>query len=291
MDDELEDLGRASDSADKFTTGLAGIDKAVGYFAPENLITVASIDRGMASTLAINIISNAVFNLGIPTLALLPGRNLDKFMQSLQSCNTGIPESHDELTPQKLSRLKKYLEQLERAQLIVNTSKQIYFNEISEIVRSARPRPKLILIDAIQLLDFEEATWENWDENFYYEDRPDEREHRADQLAEVSRGLKHLASYGGTTVVAVTWRDLRAQKADWQSGGADPGGLEAYDAFLRDSDVVLEVDPPSNSVDTRRKVWIRKNRWGPDKEEILMTVDRATYRMKDSTLSTGAKRK
>jgi hypothetical protein len=120
--------------------------------------------------------------------------------------------------------------------------------------------------------------------------RPSVRERRADQLAEVSRGLKHQASSGGTTVIALTHRDLHAGRSD-RGAGADPGGLEAYDAFLKDSDVVLEVDPPDKPTDTRRKVQVRKNRWGPDHFTIFMTVDRATYRMHDSTQTTGPRRR
>ncbi|THV28993.1 DnaB-like helicase C-terminal domain-containing protein [Glycomyces paridis] len=297
MDGDTEEFPRTATSSAKFTTGMNGIDGAVGYFAAENLITIASKDRGIASTLAINIVSHAVFEREVPTMVLLPGgRDATRFESTLRACRTGIPAQ--DLTPSDLSTdqrrtLEIYGQRRTAAPLVVHAPKQLYYDQVPLLVRESELRPQLVLLDAVQLLDFEEQEWDEGDEDRYYYgdvDRPSVQERRADQLAEVSRGLKQLASSGGTTVIALTHRDLQVGQ-DYQGPSPDPGGLEAYDAFLKDSDVVLEVDPPDMPTDTRRKVQVRKNRWGPDHFPIVMTVDRTTYRMHDSTQTTGPRRR
>jgi hypothetical protein len=166
MNDQTEEFQSAATSSAKFTTGLNGIDGAVGYFAAENLITIASKDRGIASTLGINIVNHAVFEREVPTMVLLPGgRDAARFESTLRACDTGIPVpdlTSGKLPSEQRRALEIYGQRRAAAPLVVHAPKQLYYDQVPDLIREAEPRPQLVLLDAVQFLDFEEQEWEQW---------------------------------------------------------------------------------------------------------------------------------
>ncbi|WP_162181569.1 DnaB-like helicase C-terminal domain-containing protein, partial [Glycomyces tenuis] len=181
-----------------FTTGLPGLDSAIGHFAEENLITVASPDRADSVTLVINILRHMIFSQGAEALVLLPGKSPQEFRARLRCASTGIPVHR--ITGRDLSAaesvlLEKHDERMRHAPLTILTPSSVHHDKLDEEILP-HGSPDLIVIDSIQDLEFPQPAFNEYGEtaNLYS---------RADQVAEASRTLKLLASREGTTVIAL----------------------------------------------------------------------------------------
>lgn len=257
----------------QFTSGLPSLDNAVQYFAPENLITVAGARAEEASVLVVNIVRHMVYRLGARTLVMLPGQKTDPFHASLRGCATGVPHlavKDKKLTKAQEDTITRYESDRMAAPLAVVNPQQL---AVDELDAAAEPYGKLdlIVVDSVQMLDGPDLGEDDWG--------MPRTESRIASLSRASRALKHLAAKNGATVIAVCRRMSRYTPEDEKVRGLAENSAAAFEAFLQDSDLVLELYPAKGVrtvEDTRRVVLIRKNRWGESGGWVPLGMEHAT---------------
>ena len=134
----------------------------------------------------------------------------------------------------------------------------------------------LIVVDSVQMLDFAGPVLDEWGDVLFTESR-------IDQLGGASRALKLLASAQRATVIALCRVISRYTPPAEKAKALAEHSFDVFEAFHRDSDVVLEWYPKPNTgpQDTRRLVHIRKNRWEKDHAWVPLGLQLATSTVTD----------
>ncbi|WP_035534353.1 hypothetical protein [Haloglycomyces albus] len=257
-----------------FSTGYPGLDNTVQYFAEQNLITIASTQPYLASLLATNIFSDAVFRQELYGSYFLPKGNRGRFDDRLTRCSLGLrldSEGRAKLSPPDEKRLRDYTRaRLRMEGRELNIAHASRLEDFEYYMESSLADSDLVVVDSIQNFDFaptgEQYGWSGYDDE-------DGGPTRADQIALTSRTLKQTAAHLRSTVMVTVPLNL-----DGSDDSAE--GLLAYDFLLRDSDVVFEVEPTGG---TRVNVRVQKNRWGPDKTNVPMEHHEAICQLYDPT--------
>ena len=256
-----------------FQTGLTGLDRDIGYFAEGNLTTVVSALDGEASVLVVNMLRHMVFEADARALVLLPGHSADVFEQRLRGACTGVPHqavADGRLSDRQRTALDRYAKRRAEAPLTVATPRQVYTDGIDDAIDPYGPQD-VIVVDAVQMLESVEPGFTDWGEQL-------PKEPREVELSKASRALKHLAIRYQATVIAVGRHITKHTPDAERLLAVAENSAAAFEAFLQDSDLVLEVHvgPSRGPRDTRRGVLIRKNRWGRDKQWVSVGIEHET---------------
>jgi replicative DNA helicase len=263
----------------QFTSGLPSLDNAVQHFAEGNLITVAGARAEEASVLVVNILRHMVLRLGARTLVLLPGQKTDAFEARLRGCSTGVPHqavNDKKLTDEQEDAIARYESDRMDAPLVVANPLRVAVDELDDAVERYGELD-LIVVDSVQLLDGPDLGEDEWG--------TPRTESRIASLSRASRALKHLAVKNQATVIAVCRRMSRYTSEAEKARGLAENSAAAFEAFLQDSDLVLELYPAKSArtvEDTRRVVLVRKNRWGPDGGWVPLGMEHGTSTVIDS---------
>lgn len=261
----------------EFTTGFPSLDNALQHFTPGNLMTVAGARAEENSVLVVNMVRHMVFHAGAAALVLLPSQKTDAFDAHLRGCSTGVPHQaviDDTLTEAQQAAIEHYEKTLRDAPLFVENPKSLPVDRLDDAVEQASERYgdlDLIVVDAVQLLDDPDLGFDEWG--------MPRRESRIASLSRASRALNHLAFNHDATVIAVGRRVSRHTSEAEKALAHTENSAAAFEAFLQDSDQVIELYPAKGVVreeDTRRVVLVRKNRWGPSGKWEPLGLEQAT---------------
>lgn len=267
----------------QFSTGFPSLDNALQHFTPGNLMTVAGARAEENSVLVVNMIRHMVFDAGAATLVLLPAQKTDAFDARLRGCATRVPHqvvTDGTLTEVQEQAVEHYAKARRDAPLYVEYPKSLPVDGLDRTVEDAADRYgklNLIVVDAVQLLDDPDLGVDEWG--------TPRRESRIVSLSRASRALKHLAFKHEATVIAVGRRISRHTSETEKALASADNSAAAFEAFLQDSDQVIELYPAKAAVrpeDTRRVVFVRKNRWGPGNTWVPLGMEHATSLVVDT---------
>jgi replicative DNA helicase len=263
----------------KFRTGFAGLDRKIGHFGEQNLITVAGYRADETSIFVANMIRHMAFNLDARCLVLLPGQKPDLFEAHLRGSATGIPHaafaSEDGLSGDHQATFERYEEQRWSAKLTVHAPRALQLADLEDEIDQFG-KQDLIVVDSVQMLDFAGPVLDEWGDVLFTETR-------IDQLGGASRALKLLASAQRATVIALCRVISRYTPSAEKAKALAEHSPDVFEAFHRDSDIVLEWYPKPNTgpQDTRRLVYIRKNRWEKDHAWVPLGLQLSTSTVTD----------
>jgi replicative DNA helicase len=251
----IEQLAAAGSDVVGVSTGFRSLDRLTLGFEPGNLIIVAARPGMGKSALALDIAAHVAIREGLPVALFTMEMSRQEVAQRALARQGKVDlqriRSGKGLGPDDWSRLAGGAATLEKAPLLVNDSGTQTVGSIrSEIRRTMSRHPDLglVIVDYLQLMA---ADGQN----------------RTEQVTNVSRGLKVLASDFGVPVIAVSQLSREVEKRISDRRPILPD-LRDSGSIEQDANMVLFIyregyyNPDCDTPDLT-EVIVAKNRNGP----------------------------
>ena len=234
-------------------TGLPALDEMLCGLRAGSLTIIGARPGKGKSALAVNVLTHAAINQGVPSLMFSLEMALQEFGQRFLS-SVGKVSAFAAQHPRKLDdvsyarfrrRLEAIASQGKEAPIFVDDTCGRTVTEIVAITRRAIARHQvgLVVIDYLQLCESENS-----------------REPRHEQVSKISRRLKTLARDSGIPVIALSQLNRTSEdRADQKPRLAD---LRESGAIEQDADNVLLIHHPDPEHDDA-EIIVAKARNGP----------------------------
>jgi replicative DNA helicase len=265
--DKIDDLYRNPDALRGVPTGFTYLDQLTGGLGRSDLVIIAGRPSMGKSTLAVNIAENAALGHGIASAIFSMEMSSEqvtlRMISSLGRINQGNLRT-GRLSEEDWPRIDTAMTQLAQVPLFIDETPALTPTELRARARRLKREHNvgLIVVDYLQLMQV-----------------PGNKENRATEISEISRGLKALAKELNVPVVALSQLnrgvEQRENKKPVMSDLRESGAIE------QDADLIMMVYREDvYEPDTPRKgiadIIIAKQRNGPTGEVQLTFLGQYT---------------
>lgn len=242
-------------------TGYKQLDRGINGLQPCNLITIGGASRMGKSAFMLNILRHLAVDNNIPVLLFSSEMNDLGIGLRLASQESGIEIeklSRGMLAPYEWGQLDKRTRKLSECPLYIESSHQLYIEDVINVARKAVKElgVKLIAVDYLQLM--------------YYKARMSES--RYVEVNAIISQLKSLSMELNIPVIVLSQLNNKIEQRDSAWRRPMPSDLRDSGTIYSDSDVVIFLDRPElyhiyqdeNGHDLRgmMRVEVSKNRNG-----------------------------
>ena len=268
--DRLDARKKHGRSISGLPTGYVELDDLTAGFQNSELVIVAARPSVGKTSFGLNIARKLVVEQKVPILFVSLEQSRAEIAERLLCCQAEV-DSHKlrkgHLSPDDISKLTEAGEVLSKSALYIDdTPAQGMLRIAANARRLMRKGLKAVFVDYLQLVE------------------PDNRrESRQEQVANISRRLKHLARELAIPVIALA--QLNRSPEDRQDGRPRLSDLRESGSIEQDADTVMmlhrpksdEANPESGAMGKERQegvidVIITKQRNGPTGEVVLTFV-------------------
>lgn len=230
-------------------------------FAPGEYLIIGGRPSVGKTALLTTMASAWAVDSGIPTLVVSLETPVGNMMERLLACRTGIPIwelRSGSLSPSQEAVLEKEKERVAKSPLLFLVHCDVSPRALRKVVRRARPRPKILIVDYIQLVSSGRSSASRYEE-----------------VTAVSRALKTLAMNEEVFLVCAAQLSRHVERRKEEPELAD---LRDSSALEADGDYVWILY--RHSSDPRViNIKIAKNRNGPTGVEVLyFEMERSRFR-------------
>ena len=228
-------------------SGFPTLDKKTNGFQENNLVIIAARPSVGKSSLAVNIAQFAATQKNIPVAVFSLEMSSEEIADRMLSTQSGLDLfkiKTGNMTKDEFARLGEAYGSLYEAPIFIEDTPGISVLELRTKARRLvmEHNIKLLVIDYIQLM------------------RGRNLENRAQEVAEISQGLKNLARELKIPVLALSQLNRAVEN---RGGGPQLSDLRESGAIEQDADIVIFLHRPDDENRTKIELILAKHRNGP----------------------------
>lgn len=267
--DELHKAAERVDGITGLPSGFTRLDKITCGFQPGHLITIGGATSMGKSAFALNILTHLAVREGVPVLLFSSEMNDNDLMRRIVSnvCEIKMEKLRSgQLEPYEWAQLDKQIGLLQDKPLYIETTHQLYIEEVCATARKmVRDKSvRLIVVDYLQLM--------------YYKVRMNDS--RYVEINAIISQLKSLAMELGVPIIVLSQLNRNVEQREGSEGKRPvPSDLRDSGTIYSDSDEVIFLHRPEkfhqlmddqrNDLRGKAEIIIHKHRDGPVGDVIL----------------------
>lgn len=232
--DELHKVAARTDGVSGLPSGFTMLDKMTCGFQPGHLITIGGVAGMGKSAFALNILTHLAVEEGVPVLLFSSEMNDNDLMRRIVSnvCEINMERLRSGmLAPYEWAQLDKQMRLLQDKPLYIETTHQLYIEEVCATARKMvrTEGVRLIVVDYLQLM--------------YYKARMNDS--RYVEINAIISQLKSLAMELGVPIIVLSQLNRNVEQRDGLYGKEPiPSDLRDSGTIYSDSDEVLFIHRP-----------------------------------------------
>lgn len=270
--EKLDELYKHKGALRGVPSGFPTLDKKTNGFQENNLVIIAARPSVGKSSLAVNIAQFAATQKAMPIAIFSLEMSSEEIADRMLSTQSGLDLfkiKTGNMTKEEFARLGEAYGSLYEAPVFIEDTPGISVLELRTKARrlAMEHNIKMLVIDYIQLM------------------RGRNLDNRAQEVAEISQGLKNLARELKIPVLALSQLNRAVES---RGGGPQLSDLRESGAIEQDADIVMFLHRPEDENRTKIELIIAKHRNGPvGKIELFFKGEQTRFFEVDKTVNEG----